>query len=196
MIRSRFERLAMFFIKRPNENQITRFLLRAAETDFTYAAHGATEGTAPVGYRVDHNRIELGPHWESAKRAIREWKMFDFPWVDLCRPTTAIETGSTVAILIRHFGFYSLNAARIVYTIDEPDRFGFAYGTLTDHGESGEERFMVQRDGDGKVWYDLKAFSRPNHVFAKFGYPVVWMLQKQFAYESKQAMFRAVRTIG
>jgi uncharacterized protein (UPF0548 family) len=122
--------------------------------------------------------------------------MFDFDWVDIFSKSTPIETGETVAILILHFGFYSLNPARIVYTMDEPNRLGFAYGTLEDHGESGEERFMVERDANGDVFYDLMAFSRPNHLLAKLGYPVVRMLQKRFANDSKQAMFRAVNPIG
>ena len=70
----------------------------------------------------------------------------------------------------RHFGFWSLNACRIVYTIDEEGpvvRFGFAYGTLPDHAEQGEERFSVEwHHEDGTVWYDILAFSRPNHPLA------------------------------
>ncbi len=52
-------------------------------------------------------------------------------------------------------------------------RFGFAYGTLPGHVESGEERFLVEWDrGDDAVWYDILAFSRPNHVLTRLGYPV------------------------
>ena len=120
--------------------------------------------------------------------------MFDFPWVELCWPDTPIEVGNVVAILVKHFGFYSLNAARIVYVIDEPNRFGFAYGTLTEHSESGEERFTVEmEETTGEVFYDLFAFSRPNHKLAKMGYPLARYLQKQFAKESKTAMLRAVQ---
>jgi len=103
-----------------------------------------------------------------------------------------------VAILIRHFGFYSLNAAQIVYVIDEPQQFGFAYayGTLAEHGESGEERFSVDFDDEtGEVSYDLFAFSKPNHFLAKLGYPLVRNLQKQFAEDSKAAMLRAISMI-
>ena len=135
--------------------------------------------------------------WESAKNAIVSWKMFEMPWVRLCWPDTPIEEDRNVAILIRHFGFYSLNAARIVYVIDKWDWFGFAYGTLSDHGESGEERFTVRLDReDGDVIYDLYAFSRPNYFSAKLGYPLTRSLQKQFAADSKAAMLRAITTIG
>lgn len=186
----------MFLLKRPIKLEIEAFIAAARGSVLTYADVSATDSEPPPGYVLDHNRIELGRDWESAKEAIREWRMFDFDWVELCWPDTPIETGQTVAVLIRHFGLYSLNAVRIVYTIDEPDWFGFAYGTLEDHGESGEERFMVGRDGDGKIWYDLKAFSKPNHALAKLGYPIVRMLQKRFGQDSKRAMFRAVNSIG
>lgn len=186
----------MFLLTKPSPSVVENFLLAARETEFSYPDIGATETSVPNGYVLDHNRIELGSDWEGAKKAIRERRMFDIGWVNICWPTTPIETGQNVAIVIRHFGFYSMNAARIVYTIDEHDRFGFAYGTLEDHGESGEERFMVECGVDGKIWYDLKAFSRPNQVFAKLGYPVVRMLQKRFAADSKRAMFRSVNSIG
>ena len=55
-----------------------------------------------------------------------------------------------------------MNACRIVYVIDEQgssERYGFAYGTLPDHMERGEERFTVEFDTDDQtVWYDLYAF--------------------------------------
>ncbi len=158
---------------------------------------GATLIGPPEGYNIDHNRTMIGhgnKDWERAKDSIRSWKMFDLGWVELCWPDTPIETGRNVGILVSHLGFYSLNAARIVYTIDEPERFGFAYGTLTNHAESGEERFSVEMDNDtGDVWFDLYAFSKPNHPLAKLAYPLSRMLQKRFASDSKEAMKRAVK---
>lgn len=47
-------------------------------------------------------------------------------------------------------------------------RFGFAYGTLPGHVESGEERFQIEwHRSDDSVWYDILAFSRPNHPLAR-----------------------------
>jgi hypothetical protein len=71
--------------------------------------------------------------------------MFDMPWVQLCWPNAVVEPGATVAVLISHLGFWSLNACRVVYVVDEhgsSEKYGFAYGTLPDHGER-EERFTV-----------------------------------------------------
>ncbi len=170
-------------------------------SSFSYSEIGATlNASAPSVYTVDHNRIQLGSGRETFERAIeaiRSWKMFYLSWTELYFDDTPIEVGETVAILIRHFGFWSLNAARIVYVLDENtdqiEKFGFAYGTLTEHGERGEERFSVEyHKTDESVWYDLYAFSRPNHFLARLGYPLSRYLQKQFAAESKQAMVRAV----
>ena len=52
-------------------------------------------------------------------------------------------------------------------------RFGFAYGTLPGHAESGEERFLIEwdQDEDG-VWFDILAFSRPAPLPGPAGLPV------------------------
>ena len=49
----------------------------------------------------------------------------------------------------RAIGLWWLNACRIVYVVDESgpiSKFGFAYGTLPGHVESGEERFLIEWD--------------------------------------------------
>jgi uncharacterized protein (UPF0548 family) len=69
--------------------------------------------------------------------------------------------------------------------------FGFAYGTLPGHLESGEERFLIEWDwADNCVWYDILAFSRHRHILAWLGYPWVRYLQKRFRQESAAAMCR------
>lgn len=79
--------------------------------------------------------------------------------------------------------------------VNEPSRFGFAYGTLPGHVECGEERFLVECDDDGTVWYDVQAFSRPMHILTKLGYPLVRRLQKRFVRESAEAMRRAAASL-
>ena len=124
--------------------------------------------------------------------AIREWQMFNMPWLRLYWPTTPIQVGANVVVLVHHFGFYSLNPCRIVYVVNEDGpiaRYGFAYGTLAEHSERGEERFTVEWNrSEGSVWYAILAFSRPQNTLAKLGYPLSRMLQKRFAKASKAAM--------
>ncbi len=190
----------MFFITEPNEQSIERFLEAQKGTAFSYSEVGASRSVAPDNYNVDHNRMKLGTGraiFDQAVKAVQSWKMFDLGWTKLCWENTPIRVGETVAILAQHFGFWSLNAAQIVYVLEESggtiEKYGFAYGTLTEHGERGEERFSVEyHKTDETVWYDLYAFSQPNNFLAKVGYPFSRYLQKQFAVESKRAMQRAV----
>ena len=49
---------------------------------------------------------------------------------------------------------------RIVWVVDEPDAFGFGYGTLQGHPEEGEESFVV-RGGPGGARFEVTALSRP-----------------------------------
>jgi uncharacterized protein (UPF0548 family) len=101
-----------------------------------------------------------------------------------------------VAVIARLFGLWWLNACRIVYVVDEGgpvQRYGFAYGTLLEHAESGEERFTVEwHEPDDAVWYEILAFSRPHHVLARLGYSLARRLQRRFARDSAAAMQRAV----
>ncbi len=192
----------MFLFTKPSSTEIQQFLLDSSDDKFSYSEIRATLTDAPPGYVVDRNRIKIGEGseaFEKAKDAVRSWKMFDLSWLELHSTETPLEIGRNVAIVASHYGFYSINAARIVYTFDETgeelevERFGFAYGTLIEHGEIGEERFSVEfHRSTGEVFYDLFAFSRPASLFVQIGYPIARNLQKTFAEESKMAMLRAV----
>jgi uncharacterized protein (UPF0548 family) len=131
-----------------------------------------------------------------AKAALGRWEQFHLGWLEARPQETPIREGQVVAVLARSLGLWWLNACRIVAVVDEDGpgkRFGFAYGTLPDHAESGEERFLVEWDrAGGGVWYDILAFSRPRHVLARLGYPWVRRVQKRFGRESAAAMVKAV----
>lgn len=171
----------MLLIAKPSDEEIRAFLARQAESQFSYSGVGFSANQSRLaGYTVDHNRWLLGygeDVWSRAVKAIDNWQMFDIGWLQLCWPNAPITEGTNVAVLIRHFGFWSLNAARVVYVLNESsgsvERRGFAYGTLLDHAESGEERFSVERESrDDSVWYDLFAFSHPRAISAKLAFPL------------------------
>jgi hypothetical protein len=42
------------------------------------------------------------------------------------------------------------------------------------------------------VWYDILAFSRPQRLLTRLGYPYVRRVQKRFGRESAAAMLKAV----
>jgi uncharacterized protein (UPF0548 family) len=185
-------------IRRPS-TEVRNFLAAQSKLDFTYAAVGATATTPPSGYVVDRTRAKLGEGeaaFQSAKAALTRWEHFRLGWVEATPTDTPIQVGSCVAVLARVLGLWWLNACRIVYVLDELEptgRFGFAYGTLPGHAESGEERFMVEWDRtNDSVWYDILAFSRPNHLLPRLGYPLTRRTQKRFALDSVAAMQKAV----
>jgi len=190
--------MRMFCLSKPSRNSVIAFLSAQQNKSFSYPEVGSSRQEAPKGYTADHNRIKLGQGvdaFERAKCAVRKWKMFHMPWIDLCWPDTPIQPGANVAVVITHLGFWSMNACRIVYVIDEhapSEKYGFAYGTLPDHGERGEERFTVEFHADQTVWYDLYAISRPSTI-ARLAYPFTRVLQKRFATDSKTAMQKAVQ---
>src|SRR5262245_41857795 len=155
----------MFLVGNHLRAAIEGFLLQQQKSSFSYAEIGATNDPLPRDYVVDRNRVMLGSgpriFLEGAAR-LRAWEMFRLGWVDIFPPMAAISSGQTVAVLVNHFGFWSLNACRIVYTFDHERSYGFAYGTLEEHAEQGEERFSIDWSAeDDSVWYNILAFSRP-----------------------------------
>jgi uncharacterized protein (UPF0548 family) len=191
----------MFMLRKPSPDWIDACLRLQRRLPFSYREAGATRsGTTPPGYRSAVHRVCLGEGAETfarAKEAIRGWKMFPPEFLQVCRPHAPIEVGSTVGVLCRSFGLWSLHVCRIVYVVDEAggavDRFGFAYGTLPHHFECGEERFQVEWDrSDNRVWYEVRMFCRPRNWLARLGEPVVRLLQRKFGALTKEAMQRAV----
>jgi len=191
----------MLSLRKPSADSLRRFLAAQAKLHFSYAAVGATAEPPPAGFVVDHTRIKLGegePVFYSAKAALRRWEQFRLGWVEAWSPDTPLQSGEVVAVMGRALGLWWLNASRIVYIVDESgpiSKFGFAYGTLPGHVESGEERFLIEWDqGENSVWYDILAFSRPNHFLTRLGYPLVRRTQKRFGRDSAASMLKAVRS--
>ena len=128
--------------------------------------------------------------------ALRGWRQFHLGWLAAFPDDTPIQKSETVLVVARAFGLWWTNAARIVYTIDEQSdaahRFGFAYGTLPDHVESGEERFLIEWDrATDQVWFSVLAFSRPRHFLSRIGYRRVRAMQMRFGQQAAAAMQQA-----
>ena len=185
----------MFFARKPSPARIREFIAAQRDLPFSYEEIGATRTNPPSGYKIDHNRVQLGFGEECFARAVdavRNWKQFDLGWVQAVPADTPLEVNAAVGVLAWHLGFWSINVARIVYLIDEKgpmEKFGFAYGTVISHVERGEERFTIEwHHDDDSVWYDILAFSRPNQLLVWLGLPFARRLQKRFAKASLRKM--------
>src|SRR3954454_22328563 len=192
--------MPMLSLRRPTAETIDEFLAAQAKHGFTYPAVGATATVPPEGYTVDHTRIKLGEGeatFRAARAALGRWDQFRLGWVEAWPPEAPISVGEVVAVVARCLDLWWLNACRIAYVGDEAGpvtRSGFANGTLPGHSGTGEERFLVEWDrASGEVWYDILAFSRPNTLLTRLGYPYVRRVQRRFGRESAAAMVRAVK---
>lgn len=190
----------------PDKTQLDEFLNSQKKATFSYTEIGCTKlettrmlktSQIPKGYKEDYNFIRLGKGdliWQKAKEALKQWKHFPPSFTKIYPDTTKIEEGNIVVVMIYILGFWWRNPAKIVYTFDEsetpqtPNRFGFAYGTLQEHAEQGEEAFWISRDEDNVITYHLQAISKPKFWAAKLAYPLTRKYQCKFAQESMRHM--------
>jgi uncharacterized protein (UPF0548 family) len=168
-------------------------------TSLTYPEVGATQHEPlPDGYHHLRFRTQVGTGPEAfaaAREAVVTFAMHRATGARI--RSDADRAGSGVKLTV---GLGPLTApCEVVYTIDEPDRAGFGYGTLPGHPERGEEAFVVERDAAGRVWFSVTAFSRPARWFAVAGGYLTVALQNAYARYLGQTLKRLVessRTVG
>ena len=190
----------MISFRKPTAEEIEGFISQQSKFDVSYPEVEATQSEAPRGYHCNCVRTQLGTgevSFAAAKKAMQRWEQFSTGWTTLYWPHTPIQTGQTVAVLARVLGVWSLNACRIVYVVEEPGpiaRFGFGYGTLPGHMESGEERFLIEWDQEiGSVFYEVTAFFRPNHILTRIGWLYGLRKVNRFRIDSASAMRAAIQ---
>jgi uncharacterized protein (UPF0548 family) len=183
----------------PDAIRLDRFLDQQKKLIYSYSQVRATAGIFPPQFDHDRNSIQLGEGkeiFEAGKKAMIDWRMFPETWTKILPEHAPIIAGNTVAMYFKLGGLWWRNSCRIVYTIDEERRFGFAYGTLPAHIECGEEVFWVEMRSDDTVWYHIEAFSRPAKWYTWLGYPFARHMQKRFASASKKQMYRLINIKG
>jgi uncharacterized protein (UPF0548 family) len=192
----------VFLATRPTRQVVERFSEESQALPLSYTPVGIA-GRGHAGFNVDELVVAIGrgdDDFRRAKSALAAWKHFDLGWLTAVPSAISPVPGTVVAVLIRHFGFWSLNGCRVVYGIGDrrsATQFGFAYGTLTNHAEAGEELFEVfVEPSTGEVMYRIRAASRPRSALTWLGYPFVRMLQERCRRESAEAMRRATAIRG
>ena len=191
----------MLSLRKPSADALRRFLA-AQELPFTYEAVGATAETPPAGYVVDRTRIKLGEGeqvFRSAIAALRRWEQFRLGWVEAWPPDTPIRPR-------RGRGGDGPGHRRLVaQRLPGRVRRGRGGAVPRSSGSPTARCPATSRAARSGSWssgtgattpcgIDILAFSRPNHVLARLGYPVVRRLQRRFGRDSAAAMLRAVRS--
>ena len=113
----------MFLARRPSPQTIDRFLRESQDLPLSYGPTGL-EAADAVGRRIDQVTVAIGhgkADFERARDALMAWKPFDLGWIEAFPQNATIAVGTIVADLIRHFGFWSLNGCRVVYTVGSRD---------------------------------------------------------------------------
>ncbi|HLM18736.1 MAG TPA: DUF1990 domain-containing protein [Acidimicrobiia bacterium] len=177
----------------PSAEQVSHFLARQRTAPLTYTEVGASfDVDLPAGYHHVREHVVLGVGdqlWTRACDGIRAWAAHRGAGMTIAPLDADIAEGTTVAVITSLGPLHVLAACRIVRVVDEPDRYGFAYGTLPPHPEEGEERFVVTRnDVDGMVDFEVAAFSRPHDLLTKLGGPVPRAIQTRATARYLQGM--------
>jgi uncharacterized protein (UPF0548 family) len=145
--------------------------------DLTYSEVGATaREPLPAGYHHVRVARSLGVvDFDAVSEALMTWQMQERSGVRRVTGPPRATLGADVT-----FRFLGQKVpCRVVDVVDEPDRRGFAYGTLPGHPETGEERFAVERDpATGEVTAVVTAFSNPALWRTRLAGPLGRLLQR------------------
>ncbi|OHU19354.1 hypothetical protein BKG76_19980 [Mycobacteroides franklinii] len=153
-------------------------IARLSQLPFTYPEIGATAGELPVRYHHVRESRQIGTGKARFEEAAASLMRFGIQrGIGLRVLTSAPEASAGVNVATRLWPFWAL--CRIVYVVDEPNRRGFAYGTLHGHPETGEEAFIVRFDpSNDVVSVEITAFSKPSFWWVRAGNVIVKQLQR------------------
>jgi uncharacterized protein (UPF0548 family) len=154
---------------------------------FSYDAVGSTRfDHTPEGYHRMDLRTRLGEGDKLFRRAgevVTTWQMHRAAGVRMYATDTPATIGANC---LGRLGPLTI-PCRVVWTADDDEQIGFAYGTLPGHPESGEESFRVTNEPDG-VFFTLRAYSRPGTWYTKLAGPVGRTTQQFFARRYTKAL--------
>jgi uncharacterized protein (UPF0548 family) len=176
---------------RRSRAEIERRVAALVDAAPTYDHVGSTLVRAPSDVSVLHVERVVPGDVAAAAAALARWAAHDGIGARVV-PDRAPVVGATVAIAVPAGPLELLVVDRVVAVIDEPERAGFAYGTLPGHPERGEELFLATTAGAGFVRLQVVAHSRPAGIAALVP-PVVRLLQRTAARRYLDAWASALR---
>ncbi|GAA2753463.1 DUF1990 domain-containing protein [Kitasatospora cinereorecta] len=170
-------------------------------TGFTYAEVGRTRAPEPLpdGYNHLRHRTLIGrgrSAFRAAGDAVLTFRMHRAVGVGIRSDAERALPGVRVDVALGAGPVRIVAPCQVVWSVDEPNRIGFAYGTLRGHPECGEESFVVELSDVGDVWLTVTAFSRPAHWSTRLGGPLVPIFQHAYARRCGRVLRRLVRTTG
>lgn len=152
--------------------------LRAAPLTYDEVG-GTSRAVLPAGYRVvEGSRAVVGRDFEEAAELLMTWQVPVRAGLRVTPSAPRVALDEVVEMRLG-LGLAAVRIpCRIVAVVDEPDRAGFAYGTLPGHPECGEELFLLERGAQGQAVFTIRAFSRPATLPTKVGGPAARWFQR------------------
>jgi uncharacterized protein (UPF0548 family) len=175
--------------RRPSDSDLADLLATCRSEPLTYSPVGTSLVTkTPAGLHRRHWTSQLQDDaFDRAVDALVSWEMHrKAGLVIVADDPMAVGTNVAMAAPLP-FGYVDATC-RIVAVVDEPNRQGFAYGTLRVHPEIGEEAFLVVRDTTTR--FEITAVSRSCHPLARLIPPLAHRLQDRAAHKYLTAMSR------
>jgi uncharacterized protein (UPF0548 family) len=166
--------------------------------ELTYSEVGATrDGDLPDGYRHLKARARVGRGERVYAAAVHALGSFDMQRAAGLRVRTDAAMAAVGAQVEFGFGLGPARLwapVRVVWVVNEPLRYGYGYGTLHGHPESGEEAFVVSLAPDETVTFEVKAFSRSGTWYSRLGRPVAEAMQDRTNHRYRAALVRLATT--
>jgi uncharacterized protein (UPF0548 family) len=152
--------------------------MKARKDELTYDHPGSTlREPARPGARVQAVTLDAGGDLDAGAATLRRWATHAGIGAHLYPPGVEPTEGETVLVVVPFGPVEMVVPNRIVTVVDEPDRFGFAYGTLPGHQESGEELFLAHRTAPGRLRLEVRIDARPATTLTRVAAPIVARVQ-------------------
>ncbi len=177
----------LYRARKPSRAELLELAAVQSGQELSYEPVGITllSSDPPPGFHRLHVSRDIGrggDRFDRARAAIIDWAGHRRAGVVLQPDRLDLVAGNEVAMALRAWPLWVTASCRVVEVVDEPDRFGFAYGTLPHHPAAGEESFVVIRDpATDQVRLEITAYSRPAVLLAKLGGPIGRAFQRLMA---------------
>jgi len=148
----------------------------------------------PCGYHhiaehlvVGHGRAEF----QRAATDLFRWEVHRRAGLRIITSTDRVVKGALITSILGLAGFGVHAPCIVVAVVDEPDRVGWAYGTLPGHPECGEEALLLTILPSGEVLFEVRAFSRAGVWWSKVLGPAGRAVQRRVTTRYLRALMTA-----
>jgi uncharacterized protein (UPF0548 family) len=144
-----------------------------------YGEQGGSAGELPVGYHHIRRTRVIGTGrdlFEAAAATVMGFGVQRAAGLRLRASASVAQPDTLVTVSLGPLH----GSCRVIYTVEEDNRHGFAYGTLQGHPESGEEYFGVCIDpATNTVCAEIIGFSRPALWWSRLGSGLASRIQRR-----------------